>query len=277
MSDETLPNDLLGATAHWTAAVRALESARADHLFLDPYAAALSGEEGAAWMAQRAAASVLPMVVRTRFFDDWLQHIAQQEGIRQIVLLAAGLDTRAFRLDWPAETCITELDQLAVLESKEQALRSAGAQPTCARQTIAANLGVDWQERLLASGFDSQKPSGWLLEGFLFYLSNESLARILDAATRLAAPGSMLGFDIVNSATFTSPLTKPWIEMQARSGAPWLGMMDDPVEFLAPRDWQAVLTQPGEPEANYGRWPYPVIPNARRDMPHHWLVTAVKR
>jgi hypothetical protein len=85
-----------------------------------------------------------------------------------------------------------------------------------------------------------------------------------------------MGFDIVNSTTLTSPLTRPWVEMQANAGAPWTGTMDDPEDFLARRGWKAKLTQLGETEANYGRWPYPVIPRMVPDMPREWLVTAQK-
>ena len=92
--------NLVGSTAHWTAAVRAKESERPDRLFDDPWAAALAGEAGMAWLEPRTPDSLAPIVLRTRYFDDFLQRITRQSGIRQVVLLAAGLDTRAFRLSW---------------------------------------------------------------------------------------------------------------------------------------------------------------------------------
>jgi O-methyltransferase involved in polyketide biosynthesis len=115
-----------------------------------------------------------------------------------------------------------------------------------------------------------------LLEGFLHYLPNEKITRILDEITSLATPGSWMGFDIINSAMLTSPWTRQWVETLAQSGTPWIGTMDDPETFLAMRDWKATLTQAGEEEANYGRWPYPVRPRTRPDMPRNWLVTAQK-
>ena len=157
-----------------------------------------------------------------------------------------------------------------------QRRRAAGAQPACARQVIEADLTSPWKEALLKAGFDPQKPSGWLLEGFLFYLTNEHITRLLDEITILAAPGSWLGFDIVNSTMLTSPLTQKWVEMQAQSGAPWTGTMDDPVGFLAERGWQATLTQAGAPDANHGRWTLPVIPTTMPNIPHNWFVTAEK-
>jgi methyltransferase (TIGR00027 family) len=268
---------LLGLTSRWTASVRARESARADHLFEDPWAAALTGEEGAAWLDQRPEDSTIPMAIRTRFFDDFLLGVSRQQAIRQVVLMAAGLDTRAFRLDWPAGTCLFELDQPEVLQYKEQVLRLAGARPACARQLLEADLTSPWQGKLLGSNFDARLPSVWLLEGFLFYLSNESITRVLDSVTGLAAPGSWMGFDIINSAMLTSTWTRPWVEMQASLGAPWIGTLDDPQAFLAQRGWQAALTQAGAGDANYGRWRLPVLPVIAPELPHNWFVTAQKQ
>jgi O-methyltransferase involved in polyketide biosynthesis len=115
-----------------------------------------------------------------------------------------------------------------------------------------------------------------VLEGFLFALSTESLTELLERTMRLAVPGSWIGFDIINGITLTSPMTKRWVEMQASSGAPWIGTMDDPEGFLAARQWKASLTSPGDPEANYGRWPYPTIPATMPGMPHLWFVIGQK-
>ncbi|MFN2231895.1 MAG: SAM-dependent methyltransferase [Anaerolineae bacterium] len=270
------PSVSLGATAYWTASVRAMESARGDRLFYDPWAAALAGEQGAAWIAGRTDLGVVPIALRTRFFDDWLQRVVAEDALQQVVLLAAGLDTRAYRLVWPEGTHIYEVDQPAVLEHKAQVLTDAGAQLKCERTAIAADLAGDWEGKLAASGFRAQAPAAWLLEGFLFYLSNEQLRRILDQVADLAAPGSWMGFDIVNSVMLTHPLTQSWVQMQARSGAPWIGTLDDPVGYLAARGWQATLTQAGEPDVNYGRWSYPVFPVGAAELPHNWLVTAQK-
>src|SRR5512136_1063910 len=156
MLEKLTPDHLLGTTARWTAAVRANESARADRLFDDPWAAALAGQEGGEWIEHRSADSLIPMVLRTRFFDDWLQRITLQNAIRQVVLMAAGLDTRAFRLNWPEQTQLYELDQPPVLKHKEEVLRSADAQPACIRQTVEANLTAPWKEKLAQASFDPQ-------------------------------------------------------------------------------------------------------------------------
>jgi methyltransferase (TIGR00027 family) len=276
MPDQTTSGDTLGSTARWTAAVRKAESERADRLFNDPWASALAGKEGVEWIAQRTVDSVQPIVLRTRYFDDFLQRVTAQPNIRQVALVAAGLDTRAFRLDWPARTRLFEIDQAAVLAHKKSVLAGAGAKPACHRTAVSADLTAPWGDALVKAGFDPQRPSCWLLEGFLFYVANEHITAILGEVSRLAAPGSWIGFDIVNSLTLTSPYTKAWIDMQAKLGAPWIGAMDDPVAFMAARGWTVTLTQPGQPEANHGRWRLPVLPPTLPNMPHNWYVTAQK-
>jgi len=268
--------DGLVSTAYWTAAVRAMENEREDRLIEDPWALLLAGAEGAAWIEQHTPESVVPIVLRTRFFDDFLRRITAQESIRQIVLMAAGLDTRAFRLAWPEGTSIYELDRHPVLQYKEAVLHAAGAKPGCRRRAVGADLTAPWKEALAGAGFDLEQPSGWLLEGFLFYLPSEVLTRLLDEVACLAAPGSWLGFDIVNSAMLTSPITRGWLEMQAGAGAPWIGTLDDPEGFLAARGWQASLSQAGAEDANHGRWPFPVFPVKMPGVPHNWFVTAEK-
>lgn len=277
MSTGATTNDKLETTAHWAAAVRARERLRADRLFDDPWAGLLAGEAGEAWITARSEDAVVPMVLRTRFFDDFLLRAARDGGIRQVTIMAAGLDTRAYRLAWPEQTRLYELDWATVLKYKEETLLAQRAVPACQLERIAVDLTGPWEQALTKAGFDPGEPSIWLLEGFLFYLPNSDIERILDGVTRLSAPGSWLGFDIVNTATLTSTWTRTWIEMQAKSGAPWLGTMDDPVGFLAERSWEATLTQPGEEGVNFGRWRLPVVPGAAPDMPHDWFVTARKK
>jgi methyltransferase (TIGR00027 family) len=266
----------LGSTARWTAAARAAESQREDHLFNDPWAATLAGQEGADWLEQRQG-NVSPMIIRTHYFDGCLLRVTREAGLRQVVILAAGLDTRAFRLVWPEGVKVFEIDQPEVLAYKEGVLQAAGARPACQRFTIGADLTASWHKALVDNGFDPNLPAAWLLEGFLFYLPCENIDRILDEVSALAAGGSWIGFDIVNSLTLTSPMTKAWIEMQAKAGAPWLGWLDDPEAFMAARGWQATLTQPGQTDANFGRWTLPIIPVKMPTLPHNWYVTAEKR
>ncbi len=276
MTENKKMGQSLGNTAYWTAAVRAQEDERADRLFSDPWAKALAGEVGTAWIAQRTPESVVPIVLRTRYFDDFLLRIAESDGVRQLVTLAAGLDTRAYRLAWPAGMRFFELDQEPVLAYKKHVLEMAGAEPAGELKSIPVDLTGGWQEALVESGFDPTQPAIWMLEGFLFYISNESLVRILDAVCQMAAMGGWMGFDCVNSLVLSSPYTRKWVEMQAQEGAPWIGTLDDPLGFLAERGWKATVSQAGEPEVNFGRWTLPVLPVLMPNMPHNWYVTAQK-
>jgi len=277
MSDKATHDHLLGSTGRWTAGVRARESLREDRLFNDPWAAALAGEDGQEWAEHRSGDDGVSIAIRTRFFDDFLQRVTGEHAIRQVVLMAAGMDTRAFRLSWPEKTRFFELDQPQVLQYKEQILRSVGALLASERHAIEVDLtGDPWSEALITAGFAPHQPTAWLLEGFLHYLPKENVTRMLDEITSLATPGSWIGFDIINSAMLTSPWTRQWVEKLADSGVPWIGTMDDPEAFLATRGWKATLTLAGEEEANYGRYPYPVIPRAIPDMPRSWFVTAQK-
>src|SRR5262245_24109726 len=131
--------DPVASTAHWVAAARARESSRPDALFYDPFAAALAGAEGERWMDDPRDEAVISAYValRTRFFDDALLEAARG-GIRQIVLLAAGLDARAYRLPWPTGTRLFELDRVELLAHKDRILEAARAVPRCARKILGA-------------------------------------------------------------------------------------------------------------------------------------------
>jgi O-methyltransferase involved in polyketide biosynthesis len=129
---------------------------------------------------------------------------------------------------------------------------------------------------LVGAGLDSQAAAAWLAEGFLFYLNGAAIDALLGQVSRVAAAGSVLGFDIPDRAVFTHPVTRPWIEMQAAAGAPWIGTIDDPQAYLAALGWEATLSQCGAADAHYGRWPLPVGSRAAQGLPQHRLVTARK-
>ena len=172
-----------------TAAARARESARPDHLFEDPWADLLAGDAGRAFLERQDAllACGPASVARHRFFDDFLVDAGRQ-GIRQVVLVAAGLDTRAYRLTWPAGTRLYELDDAQVLAYKQRILDDAGASPRCQRIAIAVDLREDWSVELLAAGFRAADPTVWIAEGLLFYLPEPAVRSLLRAMSALSAP-----------------------------------------------------------------------------------------
>jgi methyltransferase (TIGR00027 family) len=287
-----LPEDQPGATrpvamtARWIAAARANESARPNRLFDDPYAEVLAGigqAGGAAsgtaaidnLIVQTSRAFGAPfLAIRTRFFDDLLLG-AVRAGVRQVVLLAAGLDARAYRLPWPLGTRLWELDQPALLAAKDAALAAAGAQPSCQRRTLPVDLArPGWEEALPADGFDAAAPSAWLVEGLLMYLEEANVRGLLQAAAALAAPGSRLGADLFNAIVLTSPLLRPLVGLVAAQGAPWRFASDDPSELFAAAGWPARVTEAREAGAAYGRWPFLISPRRLRHPPRYFLIAA---
>ncbi len=131
------------------------------------------------------------MAVRTRFFDDFFVD-AGRAGLQQAVILAAGLDSRPYRLPWPPDTVVYEVDQPKVIEFKSAALSALGAAPTAHRRTVAIDLRDDWPAALRRNGFDDTKPASWSAEGLLMYLPPEAQDRLFDNITALSAPGSRL-------------------------------------------------------------------------------------
>jgi methyltransferase (TIGR00027 family) len=265
----------LASTAQWTAAIRAAEQTRDDRLVDDPWAMALAGGEGQDWLEGKASDfGAAAIAIRSRYFDDFVRCCVAGPEVRQAVLVASGLDTRAFRLPWPSDSRVFDLDQAVVLDRKASVLGDAGVTPACDYTAVAADLRGPWPTALGEAGFDPSAPTCWLLEGLLFYLPEDTVTQLLDDVSELSAAGSSLGFDAASRATLTHPATRAWIDMQASRGAPWVSGLDDPEAFLADRGWDAEVAQIGEDGANYGRWPYPVPPRALPDAPRLWLVTA---
>ena len=196
----------VGATATMGAAGRALASADPRKLIDDPYADPLVRAVGIDFFTkmldgeldlsqfgdsspERAQAMIDGMAVRTKFFDDYFT-AATAGGVRQAVILAAGLDARAYRLPWPAGTVVYEIDQPQVIEFKSRTLAGIGARPTATRHPVAIDLRDDWPAALAAAGFDPSAPTAWLAEGLLIYLPGEAQDRLFDQITALSAPGS---------------------------------------------------------------------------------------
>ena len=274
------PINPIAPTSRWMAAARARESERADRLFYDPLAAALAGPEGFAWLERMEAAARsdgpgLYPVIRTRFFDDFLLDSCNRLGVRQVVLAAAGLDTRAFRLDWPSRTRLYEMDLPEVLDTKEDVIDRAGAKPNCERRTVRVDLReASWPEALLASGYRPERSSVWVIEGLLYYLTRAAVHGLLEKVGALTATGSLLGLDVMNRGLFFSFVAWPLQAALARLGAPGRFGTNDPERLMLRHGWEADVTQPGEEGANFGRWPRPMLPRELPGLPRSFLVRA---
>ena len=193
----------VGSTALMVATARALEAQKPDPLVVDPYAEVFCRAVGG------SAADVLDgkdpghqlktadfgqhfvnfQAARTKYFDDYFRRAADA-GVPQVVILAAGLDSRAYRLGWPAGTTIFELDRPQVLDFKREVLTDHGAQPRAERREIAVDLREDWPQALRDNGFDEAKPSAWIAEGLLIYLPASAQEQLFAGVDSLAGPGS---------------------------------------------------------------------------------------
>ncbi|MER7757916.1 SAM-dependent methyltransferase [Kitasatospora sp. NPDC097643] len=251
MTTNAEPLSPVSRTALSVARVRAHESAQPEPLFVDPYAAAFAAAAGMPVRAVEpdrafARSLVAHSILRTRFYDDRLL----AAGAGQVVLLAAGLDTRAYRLDWPSGTRLYELDLAPVLAFKEQVLADHGAEPGCARTALPGDLlDPDWPRRLRAAGFDPRRPTAWLAEGLLVYLTAEQAAALFAAVGELSAPGSRLllekGRDVARTPRDPSlaHVTDLW------EG----GLGPDTHHWLAEHGWTIRLTGLTEIATAYGR------------------------
>lgn len=241
------------SSAFWIAAVRAREAARQDRLFDDPHARDLAGERGFAMMAasERAAGGENAYIpVRVRWFDDLT--VSTVPRMRQVVVLGAGLDTRPFRLDVPADLDWYEVDRQDVFAAKQDGL--ADCVPRCRRHVVVGDIGDDWQSGLVDTGFDQEAPTLWLAEGLFFYLTEEMIVGLLRGAADLCGAGSLFAADVNGTAGLDSLAMEPYRTWCADNGVPPPFGTDDPIALFAAGGWQTEhITAPGAPEANYGR------------------------
>jgi methyltransferase (TIGR00027 family) len=204
----------VGATATMVAAARAIATNADTPLINDRFAEPLVRAVGVDFLTklatgELAAADVdddeapwklehmpITMAVRTRFFDAFFR-AATRAGIRQAVILASGLDARAYRLDWPAGMTVFEVDQPQVIAFKTTTLADLGAEPTTDRRTVAIDLRNDWPAALIEAGFDKNQPTAWIAEGLLGYLPPEAQDRLLDNISALSAAGSRLATEAI--------------------------------------------------------------------------------
>lgn len=256
----------VGFTALAVAAARSVETHRPEPLVDDPYAEAFV----------EAARSPVPMPtgpdrtadpswvlmstymgVRSRFFDTYFAD-AQAAGVDQVVVLAAGLDTRAYRLDWAPGTVFYELDVPKVLAFKAQVLAERGALPRCERRPVAIDLRDDWSAALLAAGLRRDRPTAWLAEGLLPFLPDDATAHLLGTLHELSAPGSLLAAEQLDGDVAELAQQPPMRDMAATFGFTVLDMWPagktfDPVSWLAERDWTVQAAHADQVGASYGR------------------------
>lgn len=263
-------------TAQWMAAARARETERDDALFTDPLAEALAEPRGSEMIERYAGGGLLPFIsIRTRFLDDAIGDLLADGSIRQVVLIAAGMDTRAFRLEWPDGTDLYEVDHGPLIEEKRRRLEALGARPAVRRHELSADLTQEWLPELEKAGFDPSRPTLWIAEALTFFLAEEQAAGLLRLLASLSAPGSHIALDILGRGLLRNPFSRTFLDRLAADGTPWVFGTDEPEEFLAANGWDVVsLREPGQPGAGEGRWPYQVQPRDRRHANRLWLIRA---
>ena len=261
----------VGATATMVAAARAVASRGANPIISDPFAAPLVRAVGLDFFRRLVDGEIdglekgadIPdngerdlqletdsIAVRTRFFDDFFLNSAR-DGIRQSVILAAGLDARAYRLSWPPGSVVYEVDQPKVVDFKSATMASLAAAPAADRRTVSVDLRDDWPAALRSSGFDVTQPTSWSAEGLLMYLPPDAQDRLFDNITELSAPGSKLAteFHADTGATMSEraqQFNDRWANLGCDvdlSGLFFDGERSNVVEYLNERGWQ-VSTRP---------------------------------
>ncbi|KWX57446.1 SAM-dependent methyltransferase [Mycobacterium sp. NAZ190054] len=207
----------VGATATMVAAARAVATRAEQPVINDPFAEPLVRAVGVDFFTRLATGELTAadldtrdggespvgmsrfadgMAARTRFFDDFFA-AAVTAGVRQGVILASGLDARAYRLTWPEDMRLFEIDQPEVLEFKAATLAGLGVQPAVTLVTVGVDLRNDWPAALTAAGFDRAVPTAWIAEGLLGYLPPDAQDRLLDTISDLSPAGSRLAAEAV--------------------------------------------------------------------------------
>jgi methyltransferase (TIGR00027 family) len=258
------------------AAIRAHESARDDGLFSDPFAERLAGERGRELlngaMASGGEQGTLQIVVRTRFWDEALLRATTQ--VAQVVILAAGMDARAYRLAWPEDTVVYEVDQPEVMSAKAELLH--GEEPRCRRVAVGIDLADDWPSAIRAAGLDDTAPTAWLMEGLLQYLDEAAVRTVFERIDALSVPGSALLYEIVGKVLLESPMMAEVVKSMAEQGAPWLFGTDEPGELAERLGWSATVIDIAEAGNRYGRWFAPAVPMDVAGVPRGYFIVARK-
>ncbi|WP_399894976.1 class I SAM-dependent methyltransferase [Streptomyces sp. BBFR51] len=266
----------VGLTALLVAAARAIETHRPDSLAQDDYAEHFvrAAPASAGWpvrIRQVPDGDSNPLWgrfaryfgLRTRVLDDFLLQSVHAGGARQVVLLGAGLDSRAFRLDWPAECVIYEIDREGVLAFKHKVLGELAATPKTTRVPIPADLRTDWVSALAAAGFDPAAPTAWLAEGLLFYLPGAAETSLISTVDRLSAEGSALAFEVKLDKDLLEYRDSPlYTSTRQQLGIDLLSLFSretrpDSVARLTDQGWSTTVHTPFDFTHRHGRGPLP--------------------
>jgi methyltransferase (TIGR00027 family) len=283
----------VGYTALLVAGWRALHATSAQPLVRDDYAKHFIAASTDPFLNAALAdpgtsegATAFPRLygVQTRFFDEFFT-AAAEDGVRQAVIVAAGLDSRAYRLTWPTGTTVFEVDQPKVLEFKTTVLAQHAAEPAADRRDVAADLRDDWSIPLRNNGFDAELPTAWSVEGILPYLTGDAQDTLFGRITELSASGSRLGIGALGSCLDQDRLAElegsyPGLNLSGDVDFSTLTYDDatktKPAQWLADHGWTVdpVRTNP-ELQREYGRTP-PQVDLDLDEIMHSEYITATR-
>lgn len=287
-----MPVNGVGVTAVAVAAARALESGRPDPLVVDPWASALVRASDVEvpfperWpddlddvpeVDRSMLLGATYIGLRTRFIDDELR----AGGLRQVAILGSGLDTRSWRLEWPAGTRVFELDSPEVVGFLTSTMDAVGAAPTVDRRVVGADVTAPWASAIVRSGLDPAEPTHWVLEGLLPYLAAHDQAALLDDIIDLSGPGSRAVIERAPALTDT-PETRERLQDFARAtGIPFHDLLartdpPDPAAVLAAAGWSVAEVSVADLERRYDR-PLAVDRSESAADQRGGFVTAVRR
>ncbi|MFJ4610226.1 class I SAM-dependent methyltransferase [Streptomyces griseus] len=266
----------VGATALLVAAARAIETHRPDSLAQDVFAEhfVLGAPASKGWpvrLREVPDGDRNPLWgrfaryfgLRTRVLDDFLLRSVHAGNARQVVLLGAGLDSRAYRLAWPSGCVVFEIDRAEVLAFKHQVLDSLSAAPRATRVPIPTDLRADWAGALPAAGFDPAAPSVWLVEGLLFYLPPAAETYLIDTVDRLSTEGSALAFEVKLDKDLLEYRESPlYTATRQQIGIDLLDLFDlsprpDSAGKLTGKGWSTSVRTPFDFTRLHGRGPLP--------------------
>ncbi|MEU0980353.1 class I SAM-dependent methyltransferase [Streptomyces griseus] len=266
----------VGATALLVAAARAIETHRPDSLAQDVFAEhfVLGAPASKGWpvrLREVPDGDRNPLWgrfaryfgLRTRVLDDFLLRSVHAGNARQVVLLGAGLDSRAYRLAWPSGCVVFEIDRAEVLAFKHQVLDGLSAAPRATRVPVPTDLRADWAGALPSAGFDPAAPSVWLVEGLLFYLPPAAETYLIDTVDRLSTEGSALAFEVKLDKDLLEYRESPlYTATRQQIGIDLLDLFDlsprpDSAGKLTGKGWSTSVRTPFDFTRLHGRGPLP--------------------
>lgn len=266
----------LGNTAIGMSFIRGNESLREDALFYDKLATEIFKTKNERNTDNSSDDSYI--IVRTKFFDDTVSKIIKNIDIEQVAILGIGLDIRFQRLNLNHKLKIFEVDQPEVIQFRQEVIPKLGFNSSNSFVQVGITFSSEKSltKELIKNDFDITKKTLWILEGLLYYLKKTEVEILMTEISELSTNESRILCDGINLAFLESKFTQPFLTQMHKKGSGWYFGIDDYTSFFQKFGWETKLTQPGEDEANYGRWRYKVFPLDLNNIPRYLFIESIK-